>query len=605
MAQEPYLVLARKWRPQNFGDVAGQEHITRTLQNAITAGRIGHAFLFIGSRGIGKTTTARILAKALNCEAASGPTPDPCGACENCRSIAAGNNIDVLEIDGASNNSVDNVRDIRDNIRLSPARSRYKIYIIDEVHQLSGGAFNALLKTLEEPPEHAIFILATTEARKIPATIVSRCQRYDFRRVSIDGVTALLRHIADQEGVACSAEALQAIARASDGGVRDAQSILEQVISFCDGEVAFKDVQQVLGLIDWQVLDALAGAILEKDAGKLLDLVEEMTSAGKDLSQFLQDILEYFRNLLVCKTAGAERLLALPPDEIAVLEARAASFTLTGLIRIIEQFADLARDFDARLAQRIALETLLIRMCKAAVEVSADTVLEKLLTLEAQGLPQGGGAPVRGEASAAPPSGPTPGEEPEPGPDAAGAADVGEASPPRAKRTAQRGKKTAPKSGESDAEEADRETSQAAGLTATEANMAAVWDQVMERLQQTHMRLGIWLGGAVPLRIEGDALVVGGAARNGGARKALDDPENRRILEQVLTEITGNIRRFVYERRESSSEQGPSAARAAPASWPVSGKVDPGAARKALENPHVAQVLEVFKGRIVDIKNQA
>ncbi|MEA3366063.1 MAG: DNA polymerase III subunit gamma/tau, partial [Candidatus Hydrogenedentes bacterium] len=216
MAEGHYQVLARKWRPQTFGDVVGQQHITRALQNAIESERIGHAYLFIGSRGIGKTTTARILAKALNCLSSDMPTPNPCGECENCKSIAAGHNIDVLEIDGASNNSVEDVRQIRDNIRLVPSNSRYKIYVIDEVHQLSSSAFNALLKTLEEPPEHAVFILATTEAHKVPATIISRCQRYDFRRVGQEDISALLRQILKEEQVTCSEEALLAIARAAD-----------------------------------------------------------------------------------------------------------------------------------------------------------------------------------------------------------------------------------------------------------------------------------------------------------------------------------------------------------------------------------------------------
>ena len=217
MADSRYLVLARKWRPQSFDDVVGQDHITRTLKNAIASGRIHHAFLFIGSRGIGKTTTARILAKALNCLNSDGPTTEPCGECENCRSIGNGSNIDVIEIDGASNNGVDDVREIRDNIRMVPTHGRYKVYIIDEVHQLSVGAFNALLKTLEEPPAHAIFVLATTEAHKIPATIVSRCQRYDFRRVSIEKLVLLLREILDKENITATDEALHAIARAAEG----------------------------------------------------------------------------------------------------------------------------------------------------------------------------------------------------------------------------------------------------------------------------------------------------------------------------------------------------------------------------------------------------
>lgn len=382
MTQEPYQVLARKWRPKTFSEVVGQEHITRTLQNAIRSGRIGHAFLFVGSRGIGKTTTARILAKALNCLDSEGPTPEPCDQCHNCTSIAAGTNMDVIEIDGASNNGVEDVRQIRENVRLVPSSSRYKIYVIDEVHQLSLPAFNALLKTLEEPPPHAVFILATTEAHKIPATIISRCQRYDFRRVRVDNLCDLLRRILDQEGVACSDEALFAVARAADGGVRDAESILDQLISYCEKEITFQDVFDVLGLVDWQLLHDLCKAIVEKDIAAQLTIVETVVVSGKDLSVFVNDILRYFRNLLVCKTSEANDLLALPDEEIAEMKERANAFTLTTLIRIVEQFAELTGGFDSQLAQRTAIEALLIRMSKVSVEVSVDSILEKIIELQ-------------------------------------------------------------------------------------------------------------------------------------------------------------------------------------------------------------------------------
>ncbi|MFP6581182.1 MAG: DNA polymerase III subunit gamma/tau [Candidatus Hydrogenedentota bacterium] len=385
-----YLVLARKWRPQSFDDVVGQAHITRTLQNAIRSGRIHHAFLFIGSRGIGKTTSARILAKALNCTSSDGPTPEPCGTCPNCESIAAGTNMDVIEIDGASNNSVEDVRQIRENVRMVPSAARYKIYVIDEVHQLSIAAFNALLKTLEEPPAHAVFILATTEAHKIPATIISRCQRYDFRRVGVDDLKLLLRKILDAEGTACSDEALSAIARAADGGVRDSESILDQLMSYCEGEITFQDVFDVLGLVDWDVMHSLCRAIKEQDVTRLLEVVDDVVVSGKDLSQFVQDILRYFRNLLVCKSGGPKELLALPDEEIAIMQGWATQFTLTELIRLVEQFAELTNGYESQLAQRTALEAMLIKVSKRTVEMSVDTLLEKLALLQ-EGAPRNGG----------------------------------------------------------------------------------------------------------------------------------------------------------------------------------------------------------------------
>jgi DNA polymerase-3 subunit gamma/tau len=387
MADNHYLVFARKWRPQTFDDVVGQEHITRTLQNAITSGRIAHAYLFIGSRGIGKTTTARILAKALNCLSSDGPTCHPCNECPNCKSISEGNCIDVIEIDGASNNSVEDVREIRENVRLTPSHARFKVYIIDEVHQLSTGAFNALLKTIEEPPPHAIFIMATTESHKVPATIVSRCQRFDYRRVPTDRICTLLRRILDKENITATDEALQAVARAAEGGIRDAESILDQLVSYCGKSITFKDVFDVLGLVDWEVLHDLCDAIYQKDIGRQLRIIEDVVAAGKDLSQFVQDILRYFRNLLVCKTGAEKGVLALPDEEIAKMRERARRYTLTGLIRLVEQFAELTKGFDSQVAQRIAIETLLIRISRRSVEMSADVVIEKLMQLAENGIP--------------------------------------------------------------------------------------------------------------------------------------------------------------------------------------------------------------------------
>ncbi len=389
MAAERYKAIARKWRPETFSEVIGQEHITRTLTNAIASGRIHHAFLFIGSRGIGKTTTARILAKALNCLNAENdmPTVMPCGACDNCVSIATGNNIDVIEIDGASNNRVEHVREIRENIGMVPSSSRYKVYIIDEVHQLSTSAFNALLKTLEEPPAHAVFVLATTEAHKIPATIISRCQRYDFRRVAITDLVALLKKITEDENVSATEEALYAIARIAEGGVRDSESILDELITYCEDEITFKDVFDVLGLVDWQAFHDLCDGILTGNVARQLEIIEDVVAAGKDLSQFAEDLLRYFRNLLVCRTAdSSEVLLRLPEGEIKAMTERADRFPKIKLVRLVEQFADVVNAFDSQIAQRTALEALLIRISKVDVEVSLDTVMEKLLLLGAGGI---------------------------------------------------------------------------------------------------------------------------------------------------------------------------------------------------------------------------
>lgn len=563
MAKAPYLVIARKWRPQRFEDVVGQEHITRTIQNSISSGRIGHAFLFIGSRGIGKTTTARVLAKALNCEKSKGPTPSPCGECDNCKTIAAGTNIDVIEIDGASNNSVEDVRQIRENVRLVPSRSRFKIYVIDEVHQLSTSAFNALLKTLEEPPEHAVFILATTEAHKVPATIVSRCQRYDFRRVGMDSLINLLRQILDDEKITCSDEALYAIARAADGGIRDAESILEQLISYCGKTITFKDVYDVLGLVDWKQLERVCTALLEKDVAELLKVVEDIVASGKDLSQFVQDMLHYFRNLLVCKTADAKALLALPDEEIATMTAMAERFTLTNLIRLVEQFAELAKDFDSQLAQRIALESLLIRLSKVSVEVSVDAVLEKLVALGAGGI-----APPRPLAFSAP------------------AARAREESGPVYEKPG------------GDGETAKR----ARKATVTTDNMARVWQMVAQAASEHSLNLGVALGYATPIGIEADRLAVQYTVNHARSQALVERAENLEVVSGVLQRITHNVAAI---RVETALDEVPLEEGGARSSRHMYGTVNPEEAQAALTDPHVAKVIEVFRGRIVDIRHGA
>jgi len=292
-----YRVFARKYRPQTFDEVVGQGHITRTLANAIAQNRLAQAYLFVGPRGIGKTSTARILAKALNCQ--KGPTITPCGVCDACREIAEGNSLDVLEIDGASNNSVEHVRELRENAAYAPARGPYKIYLVDEVHMLSTAAFNALLKTLEEPPPHVKFIFATTEAQKVPATITSRCQRFDLRRIPADLIAAHLQFIATQENVALEPAAAEAVAKGADGGLRDAESMLDQLVAFCGETITAEDVFTVFGFTSAETVESLATAIFAKDAAAALALVADQAAAGKDLARLMGDMITHLRDLLV------------------------------------------------------------------------------------------------------------------------------------------------------------------------------------------------------------------------------------------------------------------------------------------------------------------
>lgn len=574
MADKQYLVLARKWRPQIFESVVGQEHITRTLKNAITSGRIHHAFLFIGSRGIGKTTTARILAKALNCLASDKPTPDPCGECSNCTSIGAGNNLDVIEIDGASNNGVEDVRELRDNIRMVPTNARYKVYIIDEVHQLSIAAFNALLKTLEEPPPHAIFVLATTEAHKIPATVVSRCQRYDFRRVPVPKIMSLLRGILEKEGLKATDEALNAIARAAEGGVRDSESILDELITYCDGEITFQDVSDVLGLVDWQVMHDLCDAILAQDITAQLTLVEQVTAGGKDLSQFVQDLLRYFRNLLVCKTANVRALLHLPEEELAALQVRADRVTLTNLIRLVEQFAELVNRFDSQIAQRIALEAMLIRISKVGVEVSLDTVMEKLMALGQGGLGAFTAPPTGSVATSAAPTPPAPQAPPETPPD-----------PPEAVP----------------AESAPPVTATKRRATVTADNLFRAWPALMEEVNLRDLNLGIWFGQARPKGVDGGTLVLEYAEETGTTAGFLRERANLDAMGEVLRAHTDNLDAVRVEFRGPAMA---ARARTAPvqSDLPIYTSVNPVDAREALDDPNIAALVRTFKGRVADIR---
>jgi DNA polymerase-3 subunit gamma/tau len=383
-----YLVLARKWRPQSFEDVAGQNHITRTLQNAIRANRIAHAYLFTGVRGVGKTTAARILAKALNCE--TGPTPTPCNQCSHCEEITNGKSIDVLEIDGASNRGIDEVRQIIENVRYQPANSRFKVYIIDEVHQVTKDAFNALLKTLEEPPPSVKFILATTEPHRLPETILSRCQRYDFRRIALREIVERLSEIAKEEGLSITAGALVLLAREADGSMRDAQSLLEQVLASAGSgsAVSEQSLQEVLGLGERRALYDLSSAVIAGDAARCLELIAVIASEGRDLCRLSRDLVEHFRNLMVARlmnqdlARGSADLLDLPDQEIADLTAQAKDLSIEMLLDYFD-FMCAGDDEVARSANpRFVLEALMVKLATLPKTLPVNELLERLERLE-------------------------------------------------------------------------------------------------------------------------------------------------------------------------------------------------------------------------------
>ena len=377
-----YTALYRKFRPAVFDDVKGQDYIITTLQNQIRANRIGHAYLFCGTRGTGKTTVAKIFAKAVNCE--HPVEGSPCGECAMCRSIAAGTSMNVIEIDAASNNGVDSIREIREEVTYRPTEGRYKVYIIDEVHMLSIGAFNALLKTLEEPPEYVIFILATTEIHKIPVTILSRCQHYDFKRISIETITGRMKELMDTEKVEVEDRALTYIAKAADGSMRDALSLLDQCIAFYLGQrLTYDNVLEVLGAVDTDVFSRLLRKILQRDVAGVLDIVEDLVMMGRELTHLASDFTWYLRNLLLLKTSdNIEDVLDVSTENMAQLKEEAQMIETDMLFRYIRIFSELSGQLKYSTQKRVMLEVALIKMCVPAMETDQDSVLDRIRAVE-------------------------------------------------------------------------------------------------------------------------------------------------------------------------------------------------------------------------------
>lgn len=377
-----YTALYRKFRPQEFEDVKGQDHIVTTLKNQIKAQRIGHAYLFCGTRGTGKTTIAKIFAKAVNCQNPSDGSP--CGECDLCKAIASGASMNVIEIDAASNNGVDNIREIVDEVSYSPAEGKYKVYIIDEVHMLSIGAFNALLKTLEEPPGYVIFILATTEVHKIPITILSRCQRYDFRRITIDTIADRLRELTLAEAVQVQDKALRYIAKTADGSMRDALSLLDQCIAFHFGEeLTYDKVLDVLGAVDTVFFSRLLEQILGKNVTGCIDLLEEMVIQGRELSQFVTDFTWYLRNLLlVLSSEDIEDVIDVSTENLARLREEAQITDMDTIIRYIRIFSELSGKIRYMSQKRIWIEVALIKLCKPSMETDGESLLGRVRELE-------------------------------------------------------------------------------------------------------------------------------------------------------------------------------------------------------------------------------
>ena len=377
-----YTALYRKFRPDNFADVKGQDHIVTTLTNQIKHNRIGHAYLFCGTRGTGKTTVAKILAKAVNCE--HPVNGSPCNECAMCKAIQAGTVMNVIEIDAASNNGVDNIREIREEVSYRPTEGKYKVYIIDEVHMLSVGAFNALLKTLEEPPSYVMFILATTEAHKIPITILSRCQRYDFHRITIDTIAARLDELLKVEGIEAEEKAVRYVAKAGDGSMRDALSLLDQCIAFYLGqELTYDKVLEVLGAVDTEVFSKLLRKVIQGDVTGSIHILEELIVGGRELSQFVGDFTWYMRNLLLVKTSeDPEEAIDVSSENMKLLKEESTMLDVETLMRYIRIFSDLSNQIRYATQKRVLVEIALIKLCRPAMETNLDSVLDRLRVLE-------------------------------------------------------------------------------------------------------------------------------------------------------------------------------------------------------------------------------
>ncbi len=497
-----YEVFARKYRPQTFDDLVGQAHVSRTLKNAVAQNRLAHAYLFVGPRCIGKTSTARILAKSLNC--VKGPTVTPCGECDNCREIAAGNSLDVIEIDGASNNSVEDVRQLRENVRYAPAKGRYKIYLIDEVHMLSAAAFNALLKTLEEPPEHVKFIFATTEPQKVLPTILSRCQRFDLHRIPANLIAKHLQFIAGKEKITLEAAAVHAIARGAEGGLRDAESMLDQLVAFCGEKIGESDVLDVFGFTSEQTVVDLTGRILRGETPGAIDLLHQQSEAGKDMMRLMSDLIAYLRDLLVFKVKPDALKEDVDPDVQKSLSAHAELVTTDRLLELVDQFAVAEGRMKWVPNKKLHFEVAIIKAIQSLGQATLDEVIENLNALRA------------GKA-------------------AAGAANSGRKEiPARKTRTTDLSyqKSETPRVAESPARN-DVAESRAA------IDPAMVWGQLTAKIPAQKAFLRNSAAAAHVLGIDGRNFQLGFAPDDKAMMDILGTQANRKFVETLLHEITG------------------------------------------------------------------
>jgi len=562
-----YQVFARKYRPQVFDDVLGQDHVVQTLKNSIRQNRIAHAYLFVGPRGIGKTSTARILAKALNC--IHGPTVNPCGVCDSCREISQSISLDVLEIDGASNNSVDQIRELRDNVRFAPTRGKFKVYIIDEVHMLTQQAFNALLKTLEEPPAHVIFIFATTEPHKVLPTILSRCQRFDLRRIPALTIAKHLAYIAAKEGVDLTQDAAAAIAVAAEGGLRDAESMLDQLVAFCGNTVGEQEVLEVFGLTSERIVADLTRAILSQTAAVALAIVHQQAEAGKDLTKLLGDLLAFFRNLLIYKIDPQSLREEVSDQARASLEELVAVVDTQRLLRLIEEISKVEATIKWASNKKLHFEIALIRAIHTITEVSLENVVDALENLRAVSHSHAGKeaksppVPEKIAIKESTESGVTP------------------------KRIAE-----TPPSTKSGTGEIPRPAEWSVQineiLTELSTPVGPVWERVLQEVRSRRPLIVSWIEPATPLSLKNGTLKLGFPKNYSLAVESLSRPNNQKLLEELLGQVLGGSWKIEFELREDLA-----AAEIKPV---LAQPTDPMEDFK--KDPMIQKALEIFKAEI-------
>jgi DNA polymerase-3 subunit gamma/tau len=579
-----YQVIARKYRPQRFAEVVGQEHVTQTLANAIRQNRIAHAYLFCGPRGTGKTTVARIFAKCLNCT--DGPKVDFDDADPRCVEITEGRALDVLEIDGASNNGVEQVRELRETVKYAPAAARFKIYIIDEVHMLSTAAFNALLKTLEEPPAHVKFMFATTDPEKVLPTILSRCQRFDLRRIPANLIVQHLARIAEQEGVRIDEPALHAIARGADGGMRDAESTLDQLISFCGTEIAEGDVLSMFGLAARSQILALAGTVIAGDTAGTLQELDELTRHGKDLGRLLSDLLNHFRNLLIFQVAkGDLRLLEVSEAEAGALREQSAQLDAEAVGRIMEVLAEGEGRLRDATSRKILIEVTLLRAIQARSAVSVEVLLKRLNEL-------------RGETA-------------EPAP-ATREVPTSPASPARSRAVIQRAGPAATAA----AAPAPAPAAPAVVADTPEA-LTALWAQLLEAVGRASPFARGYLSNAFAVAFERGTLTIGFPPEFADQIILVDSPKNQVLIQAGLRELGQGEAQVKFVRASAPAAPPvappppaptkPAAPQATPPAAPPPAKLEKPKPEKLdpadfKDDPLIKQALEIFRGRIVEVR---